>query len=60
MKDKLARLTWAIIIILFIVMQIYHAITGNFKEMIISIITTSLLLAAIGIYFIIRRNKKEK
>ena len=60
MKDKLARLTWAIIILLFIGLQVYHAITGNLEEMIISIIIITLLLAAIGIYLIIRKNKQEQ
>ena len=58
MNKKIAKIIWLIIIILFIGMEAYHVIVGNYDDLAISLLVVIALLSMIGVYFLINKGKE--
>lgn len=59
MSKNLAKIIWLVIIILFVGMEIYHVIAGNYDDLAISLLVVITLLSMIGVYFLINKSDKE-
>jgi len=59
MNKKFARIAWAIIITLFIGMEVYHVIVGNYDDLAISLLVVIALLSMLGVYFLINKSDKK-
>lgn len=59
---KTPRIIWLVIISLFIAMQIYHLVVGNYFDFITAVLTVFILLFMIWVYFLIapKRSKTKK
>jgi len=55
MNKKLASFIWLIIVFLFICLEIYHVATGNYYDLIISLLIVIALLSMFGVYYLIRK-----
>ena len=55
MNKKLPSFIWLIIISLFICLQIYHVIVGNYYDLITSLLVVIILLSMFGVYYLIRK-----
>ena len=54
----MAKITWLVVIILFITMEVYHVIVGNFDDLALSLLVVITLLSMIGLYFLINKDRK--
>jgi hypothetical protein len=59
MNKKIAKIIWLVIIILFVGMEIYHVIAGNYDDLAISLLVVIALLSMIGVYFLINKSSKK-
>ena len=59
MNSKLPQYLWLIIIVLFICLEIYHFIVGNYFDLVISLLTVIILLSMIGVFYLIKKNLKK-
>lgn len=59
MNRKLPQYLWLIIIVLFICLEIYHFIVGNYFDLIISLLIVVILLSMIGVFYLIKKNVKK-
>ena len=60
MNKKLASFIWLIIIFLFICLEIYHVVVGNYYDLITSLLVVIILLSMFGVYYLIRKNREMK
>jgi len=64
MTGKLLKILWVVIVLLFVSLQIYNLVRANYADVVISILTITILLAMILAYALIvnvaKRAKKAK
>ncbi len=58
MNKKIAKSLWIIIVFLFVCLQIYHLIVGNYYDMLFSLSLIIIMLLVLGIYYLIRKKRK--
>lgn len=58
MNKKMLKVIWLVIVILFIAMEVYHVIVGNFDDLALSLLVVITLLSMIGLYFLINKDRK--
>lgn len=54
MGNKLARALWLLVVVLFVALQVYHFVDGNYYDLITGVLTVAVLLGMIWVYFLIR------
>ena len=59
MNKKMAKIIWLVIVVLFIGMEVYHVVVGNYGDLVISLLIVIVLLSILGIYFLIRKSGKK-
>ncbi|MCD6107747.1 MAG: hypothetical protein J7J57_06050 [Caldisericaceae bacterium] len=59
MNNKFPQYLWLIIIVLFVCLQIYHFIVGNYFDLVISLLIVVILLSMIGVFYLIKKNLKK-
>ena len=57
MNKKMTKIIWLVVIVLFIAMEVYHVMVGNFDDLAISLLVVITLLSMIGVYFLINKDK---
>ena len=60
MSQKILKVIWVIIILLFISLQIYNLLKSNYADVVTSLLIVVILLAMIVAYFFIGRGLKAK
>ena len=59
MNKKLAKTIWLIIITLFIGMEVYHVMVGNYDDLALSLLIVIVSLSIFGVYFLINKSNKK-
>jgi fatty acid desaturase len=56
-NSKLPQYLWLIAVVLFVCLEIYHFIVGNYFDLIISLLIVIVLLFMIGVFYLIKKFK---
>ncbi|MEA3398154.1 MAG: hypothetical protein U9R06_00215 [Patescibacteria group bacterium] len=60
MSSKFLKFLWALIIFLFIALQVYNLIKANYADVVTSLLTVIIILAMIIVYWLIARKTKSE
>jgi len=58
-NKKIAKTVWLVIIILFIGMEIYHVVVGNYDDLALSLLIVIVPLSVLGVYFLIKKSDRK-
>ncbi len=58
MNKKIRRSLWIIIVFLFLCLQIYHIVVGNYYDLLLGLFVVIILLSMLGIYYLIKKKRK--